>query len=47
MNDEFTSIALSELRVKQAWDLDKKIEYAKEKIVEFIFYFHFLLLEYR
>lgn len=24
MNDEFTSIALSELRVKQAWDLDKK-----------------------
>ena len=38
MNDEFTSIALSELRVKQAWDLEKKIEYAKEKIVEFIFY---------
>lgn len=38
MADEFKEILISDLRTKQNWDLDKKIEYAKEKIVEFVEY---------
>ena len=34
--DEFTKLATQELSEKQAWDLDKKVEYAKEKIREFV-----------
>ena len=34
--DIFTEMIVQELREKQAWDLDKKIEYSKEKIVEFV-----------
>ena len=29
------SYVLLDLKEKQSWDLDKKIEYAKEKIIEF------------
>ena len=29
---------LSNLKEKQSWDLDKKIEYAKEKVIEFVEY---------
>ena len=32
----FKELAVSELKEKQSWDLDKKIEYAKEKIKEFV-----------
>lgn len=34
--DIFTDMIVQELREKQSWDLDKKIEYSKEKIVEFV-----------
>lgn len=34
--DIFTDMIVQELREKQSWDLDKKIEYSKEKIIEFV-----------
>ena len=34
--DEFKSLAVKDLKEKQSWDLDKKVEYSKEKIIEFV-----------
>jgi 3'-phosphoadenosine 5'-phosphosulfate sulfotransferase (PAPS reductase)/FAD synthetase len=34
--DEFTKLATQELVEKQSWNLDRKVEYAKEKIREFV-----------
>ena len=34
--DEFKSLAMKELKEKQLWDLDKKVKYSKEKIIEFV-----------
>lgn len=34
--DDFNKLALKELKEKQSWSLDKKVEYAKEKIIEFV-----------
>ena len=39
MNESiFKELAMSELKEKQSWDLDRKIEYAKVKIKEFVEY---------
>lgn len=35
---ELKNYVLLDLKEKQSWDLDKKIDYAKEKIIEFVEY---------
>lgn len=38
MEENLKDYVMSDLKEKQSWDLDKKVEYAKEKIIEFVEY---------